>query len=431
MGAYLGLELGSTRIKGVVIGEDHEVIGDAEAAWENGFKDGYWTYDLKDARDGVRRVLSKLRLGDVKAMAVSSMMHGYLAFDREDGLLVPFRTWRNTNTAEAAQALSRLFGRNTPLRWSVSHLYQAVLDDEPHLGRLSRLTTLAGQVHYELTGRNVLGAGDASGMFPLSDGRWDPESAEAFLDLAGLRWPELAPRPLTAGTPAGFLTEAGADYLGVSRSLVGLPLAPPEGDAGTGMVATNALSPRVGNVSAGTSVFAMVVLEKPLKTLNPTIDLVATPDGREVAMVHYNECTTRIDEWINLFGEAASLFGAEVERGELFRRLYERALEKGTLADFMRGRLREAVVELGDGLRALRQDEGVLIDSLTGHGGYFKSGRAGRVVMERTLGVPIRLLPHAGEGGAWGAAVLAAYLTSGQRPLADYVKTIFDRREEA
>jgi sugar (pentulose or hexulose) kinase len=437
MGGALGLELGSTRIKCVIVGEGYQVLQAADVGWENDRRGGYWTYDLSDALKGAAAALAKLKLEAadgapaVGSLGLSAMMHGYLAFDEKGELLVPFRTWRNTNTGEAAKRLSDLFGLNIPLRWSVAHLYQAILDQEPHAGRVAHLTTLAGWLHWRLTGRKVLGVGDASGMFPIAGGAWDPALVEKFRQLTGLDWTALAPGILLAGQEAGRLTEEGARLLGAPKSFIGLPLCPPEGDAGTGMVATNALAPRSGNVSAGTSVFAMVVLEKPLRTLNEAIDVVTTPDGHDVAMVHYNECTTRIDGWVALFGEALEMFGARADQGELFKGLYEKALGQGPLAQFMRGRLTEAVAELGDGLAQLTRGEGVKIDHLTGHGGYFKSGQAGRVVMSEALGVPVRLMAHASEGGAWGAAALALYLLDGRGATrADYVNSIFAKGGE-
>jgi sugar (pentulose or hexulose) kinase len=430
MSNYLGLELGSTRIKSVIIDDDHKVVQSGQHAWENRLIDNYWSYDLEDVRLGGRSSLENLDLNDLKAMGVSAMMHGYLAFDANNQLITPFRTWRNTNTTVAASKLTELFGFNIPLRWSVAHLYQAILDGDPRVKEVAFITTLAGYVHWVLTGEKVLGVGDGSGMFPLENGDYNPKFVKQFASLTSIDWPSLAPRLLKAGEPAGYLTSVGAEYLGLPSSLVGLPLCPPEGDAGTGMVATNSITPRNGSVSAGTSVFAMVVLERALKHVHPTIDVVSTPDGFDVAMVHCNECTTRIDGWVKLFGEVLNLFGHETDKGKLFSNLYEVAIanDDSALAKFMHERLTDAVSELGDGIKILVEDEGVSIDSLTGHGGYFKSGQAGRTVLSQTLGIPINLLAHASEGGAWGAAVLATYLSASGQSLNSYVKSIFEKQ---
>ncbi|MDR0621811.1 MAG: ATPase [Deltaproteobacteria bacterium] len=430
---YLGLELGSTRIKAVVIDRDRGIDQTAEFGWENKLWADLWTYDLGDARDGIRATLQKLDLSGLEAMGVSAMMHGYLAFDKDDKLLVPFRTWRNVNTALAAQELSKLFDFNVPLRWSVAHLYQAILDGERHAKDVAFMTTLAGYVHWRLTGEKCLGVGDASGMFPVAGGQWNPEHVKKFANLTGLEWPSIAPAIKMAGEPAGNLTPAGAEFLGLSEPYPAIRFCPPEGDAGTGMVATNSLSERGGNVSAGTSVFAMVVLEEPLRKAHPTVDVVTTPDGHDVAMVHFNECSTRIDGWINLFGEALALFGAEVPKDKLFGTLYEYALDPGQkpLAAFMRQRLTDAVSDLREGLMILTEEEGVRVDFLTGHGGYFKSGEAGRTVMSEALGIPIRLMAHSSEGGAWGMAVLASFMVAKtSRPddgltLVDFVGSLF------
>ncbi|MDR2368465.1 MAG: ATPase [Deltaproteobacteria bacterium] len=433
MERYLGLELGSTRIKGVVIGEGFKALRSGEFAWENKLADGLWTYGLEDVRQGVRATLDGLGFFEpgqgLGAMGVSAMMHGYLAFDGEGKLLTPFRTWRNVNTGVAAAELSRLFEFNVPLRWSVAHLYQALLDREPHVKDVAFMTTLAGYVHFRLTGEKTLGVGDASGMFPVEGRGWNPTHVRKFRELTGIDWPSIAPTIKFAGEPAGSLTEEGAGWLGHPGVHVGLKFCPPEGDAGTGMVATDSLAKRGGNVSAGTSVFAMVVLEEPLGKPHPTVDVVTTPDGLDVAMVHFNECSTRVDGWVNLFGEALALFGADVPKDKLFGALYEIAVDErgGALGAFMRERLTDAVSDLRDGLRILTEEEGVRIESLTGHGGYFKSGSAGRIVMSETLGIPIRLMAHSSEGGAWGMAVLAAFSgQKGGRSLEAYVNDIFD-----
>jgi sugar (pentulose or hexulose) kinase len=356
------------------------------------------------------------------------MMHGYLVFDRDDNLLAPFRTWKDTTTGEAAEKLTELFNFNIPERWSVAHLYQAILDHEDHVKDIAFITTLAGYVHWKLTGEKVIGVGDASGMFPVKDKDWNPEFVDKFKRLTGIDWPAIAPKILIAGQNAGSLTADGRQYLFgkapdlCPSSFVLCP--PPEGDAGTGMVSCNAITPGTGNVSAGTTIFAMVVLEKPLKSLHREVDIVTTPDGRDVAMVHYNECTSKIDPWIKLFGEAFDLLGVTVDRGEMFRKLYEVALESGTkISEFMRGVLTSAVSDLADGMRILTDEEQVKIEKLAGHGGFFKSGNAGKKIMSEMLGIPIELSETAAEGGAWGIALLADYLNyAGDKVLNEYLE---------
>jgi sugar (pentulose or hexulose) kinase len=356
------------------------------------------------------------------------MMHGYLVFDRDDNLLVPFRTWKDTTTGEAADKLTELFNFNIPERWSVAHLYQAILDGEEHVKDIAFITTLAGYVHWKLTGEKVIGVGDASGMFPIRDNYWNPEFVEKFRDLTGIDWPAIAPKILLAGQNAGTLTAAGRQYLFSEASDLCPPscilCSPPEGDAGTGMVACNAIAPGTGNVSAGTTIFAMIVLDKPLKSLHREVDIVTTPDGRDVAMVHYNECTSKIDPWIKLFGEAFDLFDAKVDGGELFSRLYEVALEGGTkLSEFMHGVIASAVSDLATGMRILTVEEQVKVAKLAGHGGFFKSGSAGKQIMSEMLGIPVELSETAAEGGAWGIALLADYLNyAGEKMLSEYLE---------
>lgn len=392
--------------------------------------DGYWTYSLDDVQSGLRDAVSKLSTlnGQLSAIGVSAMMHGYLVFDKDDNLLVPFRTWKNTTTGEAAEKLTELFQFNIPERWSVAHLYQAILNSEEHVKDIAYITTLSGYVHWKITGEKVIGIGDASGMFPVRDQNWNPEFVEKFKRLTGIYWQDIAPKVLSAGQSAGTLTAAGRQYLfgGTSNlcpsSFILCP--PPEGDAGTGMVSCNAIAPRTGNVSAGTSIFAMVVLDKPLKSLHKEIDIVTTPDGRDVAMVHYNECTSKIDPWIKLFGEAFDLLDVTVDRGELFSRLYEVALEGGTrLSEFMRGVITSAVSDLANGMRILTVEEQVEVEKLAGHGGFFKSGNAGKQIMSEMLGIPIELSETAAEGGAWGIALLADYLKyAGDKVLSEYLE---------
>lgn len=392
--------------------------------------DGHWTYSLDDVQSGLRDAVSKLSTLNcqLSAIGVSAMMHGYLVFDKDDNLLVPFRTWKNTTTGEAAEKLTELFQFNIPERWSVAHLYQAILNGEEHVQNIAYITTLSGYVHWKLTGQKVIGIGDASGMFPVMDKNWNPEFIEKFKNLTGINWSDIAPEVLTAGQNAGSLTADGKQYLfGETYSLCPssfILCPPPEGDAGTGMVSCNAVAPRTGNVSAGTSIFAMVVLDKPLKSLHKEVDIVTTPDGRDVAMVHYNECTSKIDPWIKLFGEAFDLLDVTVDRGELFSRLYEVALEGGTrLSEFMRGVISSAVCDLANGMRILTVEEQVKIEKLAGHGGFFKSGNAGKQIMSEMLGIPIELSETAAEGGAWGIALLADYLNyAGEKVLSEYLE---------
>ncbi|GHV04696.1 ATPase [Clostridia bacterium] len=391
----LGIELGSTRIKAVVIDANRNVIKSAAHSWESRLENGYWTYSLDDVWTGLRDVVSRLDGIQVDALGVSAMMHGYLVFDTHGELLVPFRTWKNTNTTVAASTLSGLFNFNIPERWSVAHLYQAILNGEEHVKNIAFITTLAGYVHWKLTGRKVLGIGDASGMFPIENGGYNSEMVTKFKQLTGIDWSSIAPQILKAGEDAGMYKN--------------IPLCPPEGDAGTGMVATSAIAPRTGNVSAGTSVFAMVVLERPLKSHYPGIDIVTTPWGLPVAMVHANECCSLIDPWVRLFGAAANLLGAEFETGELFAKLYESALDtNGEIGKFMREKLALAVSELRNGMKILTEKEEVRLDYLAGHGGYFKSGKAGQAVMSEMLGIPVKLVEQSAEGGAFGCALLAA-----------------------
>lgn len=455
---YLGIELGSTRIKACLVGEDHEVIASGSHSWENELVDGSWTYALPDALSGVRSALSELRdnlgtdqgaLSRVAAMGVSAMMHGYLALDAENALLVPFRTWRNTSTGAAAAELTELFSHNVPLRWSVAHYRQAMLAGEEHVGRVAHLTTLAGYVHWRLTGRHVLGVGDASGMFPLDpttcdyDGRclalFDALSGDAS-GAPPLR--TLLPTCLTAGQDAGVLTQEGAALLG-GLVPAGIPLAPPEGDAGTGMVATNAVEPRSGNVSVGTSVFAMVVLERPLARVHPEIDLVTTPAGELVAMVHCNNGASELAAWAGLLRELVGALGHDDEPDAVFAAFLRAALagapdgggllafndlagepitgtEQGRplvvrtpdsrfdLATFARVQVYAVFSALALGMRLLAQ-EGVAVDVLHAHGGLFRTAGVAQRLLAAATATPVAVGASAGEGGAWGMAILAAY----------------------
>jgi sugar (pentulose or hexulose) kinase len=459
----LGIELGSTRIKAVLLDEDHTPLASGSHAWENRYENGVWTYSLADVGAGLQasfRQLSEailaeyhLPLKTIGAIGFSAMMHGYLAFDADGELLVPFRTWRNTITGEAADQLTELFQFTIPQRWSIAHLYQAILKQEPHVEAISHLTTLAGYVHWKLTGRQVLGIGDASGMFPIDSttNTYAPRMVELFDALpavAPLPWKltDILPRVLLAGEPAGTLTEEGARLLDPSGQLqAGIPLCPPEGDAGTGMVATNSVAPRTGNVSAGTSVFAMIVLEQALSKLYPEIDMVTTPGGAPVAMVHSNNCTSDLNAWVDLFQEFAQLLGVEVGESRLYELLYRQALagdadgggllaynyvsgehithivegrplfvrtpaSRFSLANFMRVHLFAALGTLKLGLDILFEQEGVRIVQILGHGGFFKTRAVSQQIMAAATGVPVSVMETAGEGGAWGMALLAAYM---------------------
>ena len=459
----LGIEFGSTRIKAVLTDGTTAPIAQGSYEWENRLENGIWTYSLEDIWKGLKDCYADLA-ADVKnqygltlkrvgAMGVSAMMHGYMAFDADGKLLVPFRTWRNTMTAEAARRLTDLFNYNIPQRWSIAHLYQAVINGEEHVSRVHFLTTLAGYVHWKLTGKQVLGVGDASGMFPIdpATGQYDAEMLDKFEEMMvpkGYPWKlrDLLPEVLSAGDEAGTLTEEGAKLLDESGNLeAGIPLCPPEGDAGTGMTATNSVAVRTGNVSAGTSVFAMVVLEKTLETVHQEIDMVTTPDGHLVGMVHCNNCTSDLNAWVNLLGECAESFGVKVDKNELYGVLYRKALEGAadcggvtaynyfsgepitgldagrpmvvrtpdadfSLANFMRSHLYSAVATLKIGMDILLKEEHVAVDSLMGHGGFFKTPVVGQRVMAAGMNAPITVMDTASEGGAWGIAILAAFM---------------------
>lgn len=450
MNTYLGIELGSTRIKAVAIGEHYQPTSSGDYGWKSHFKDGIWTYDLDEAFTGLKIALKNIENREnIKAMGVSGMMHGYLAFDKEWNLLVPFRTWQNTITAEAATELTTLFGFNIPQRWSVAHLYQAVLNEEEHINRIAHITTLAGYVHYMLTGVNAVGIGEASGIFPIDSKNlcYDKGMVEKFNELISkydLPWKleDVLPSVLVAGENAGNLTESGAKLLD-NLLPMGISFAPPEGDAGTGMVATNAVAPKTGNISAGTSIFSMVVLEKPLENVYEEIDMVTTPTGKPVAMVHCNNCTNDSNAWVSVLKETAMLFGAEPAGCDLYRKLYEKSLEgdadcggvlvcnymagegvthfdagrpmvvrtpdaKFTLANFFRATLYSTMATLKLGMDILVH-ENVKIDSLTGHGGLFKSPVVGQRYMAAACNAPITCMETAGEGGPYGMALLAAY----------------------
>ena len=460
--SILGIEFGSTRIKAVLIDEKGAVLASGGHGWENRFENGVWTYTLDDIWGGLQDCYQDL-LKDVKekydttitslaSIGFSAMMHGYLAFDKDGELLVPFRTWRNTITEEASVKLTEAFSYNIPQRWSISHLYQAILNKEDHVKDVDFFTTLAGYVHWKLSGEKVLGIGEASGMFPIDSAALDFNKGmmtqfDELIADKGFSWKleQIIPKVLVAGEQAGVLTEEGAKLLDVSGKLqAGIPMCPPEGDAGTGMVATNAVSEKTGNVSAGTSVFSMVVLEKPLQKAYDEIDLVTTPTGPAVAMVHCNNCTSDLNAWVNLFKEFAESFGMKVDMNQLFGTLYNKALEgdaecggllaynyfsgehvtcmeegrplfvrtpesKFNLANFMRLHLFTALGALKVGNDILF-GEGVKLDRITGHGGLFKTKGVGQKIMAAALNVPVTVMETAGEGGAWGMALLAAYM---------------------
>ncbi len=471
--AVLGIEFGSTRIKAVLTDPDCNILATGIYDWENKLVDGVWTYDQAQIIAGLQGCYANLAqevlarydqpLTKLAALGISAMMHGYLALDAQGEWLVPFRTWRNTSTAPAAAALSEVFHYNIPQRWCIAHLYQAILNKEPHLAALAQINTLAGYLHQLLSGAFVLGVGDASGMFPIAPDTHQFDTAlldqfDAF--TADYPWQirDILPTVLCAGQHAGCLSAAGAALLDPTGQLcAGAPLCPPEGDAGTGMVATNSVRPRSGNISAGTSVFAMIVLEKPLQKSYPEIDLVTTPSGDLVAMVHCNNCTTDLNNWVNLLDEALRCAGVFLAPNELFTLFYQKALEgdadcgrllaynytagepitgiaegrplfvqgansRLTLANFMRCHLYSCVASLRIGMEILQQ-ESLALEKIVGHGGLFKTQTVGQQIMADALDTPVTVMETAGEGGAWGIAVLAAYLANRQEgeSLADFL----------
>ena len=482
--AVLGIEFGSTRIKAVLIDKDKNPIAQGNHEWENRYEDGMWTYSLEDIWNGIQDAYAQL-CADVKAkydtaitslgaIGISAMMHGYMAFDKEGTLLAPFRTWRNTNTGEAAAELSKLFNFNIPLRWSISHLYQAMLNGEPHVNDIVFQTTLAGYVHWKLTGEKVIGVGDGSGMMPVDPKtrNYDAAMVAEFDKLVqskgyNLKVEEIFPKILVAGENAGQLTVEGAKLLDKSGLLkAGVPMCPPEGDAGTGMVATNAVRPRTGNVSAGTSSFSMIVLEKDLSKPYEAIDIVTTPVGDAVAMVHCNNCTSDLNAWVGIFREFCGLIGADVDNNELYGKLYNHALtgdadcggllaynyfsgepitglmegrplfvrsvnDNFTLANFVRTNLNAAIACLKIGNDILFIDEKIKVDRITGHGGFFKTPGVGQRILAAALNSPISVMKTAGEGGAWGMALLADYMINKTaETLPDYLdKKVFAGNE--
>ena len=461
--AVLGIEFGSTRIKAVLIDETHQMIALGTHDWENRLENGIWTYSEDDIWNGLRDCYASLtkdveakygvKLEKLGALGFSAMMHGYLVFDKEGKLLVPFRTWRNTITGEAVSKLTPLFNFNIPQRWSIAHLYQAILNKEAHVKDIDFITTLDGFIHWKLSGKKTLGIGEASGMFPIDSAKldYDQTMIDKFDELIkdenlGWKLRDIMPEVLVAGDNAGYLTDEGAKLLDPTGTLkAGCPMAPSEGDAGTGMVATNAVAVRTGNVSAGTSIFSMVVLEKPLKAVHEELDLVTTPDGYAVAMVHCNNCTSDLNAWVSLFKQFADTFNMNIDMNDLYGTLYREALKADTdcggllsynffagepvvglnegrpmfvrtpdakfsLANFMRSNLYGALATLKVGNDILSKEENVPIDRLMGHGGLFKTPVVGQQMLAAALNAPVTVMETASEGGPWGMAVLAAYM---------------------
>ena len=477
--AILGIEFGSTRIKAVLVDQENKPIAQGSHTWENQLVDGLWTYSTEAIWFGLQDCYADLRKNvlaqydtEIEILAgigISAMMHGYMAFGANDQILVPFRTWRNTNTGEAAAELSKLFNYNIPLRWSISHLYQCILDNEEHVKNIKFQTTLAGYIHWQLTGQKVLGVGDASGMIPVDPKTkdYDATMVEKFNKLISTKnygWTllDIFPKVLSAGENAGYLTPEGAGKLDISGHLkAGVPMCPPEGDAGTGMVATNAVKQRTGNVSAGTSSFSMIVLEKELSQPYEMLDMVTTPDGSLVAMVHCNNCTSDINAWVKIMKEYAELLGVEQDNNQLYTRLFQLAAkgdpdcgglisynyisgepvtgcmdgrplvvrsanDKFTLANFMRAHLYGAIAVLKFGNDILFKQENVKVDRITGHGGYFTTPIVGQKMLAAALNSPISCMETAGEGGAWGIALLASYMVNNPKglSLADWLDAV-------
>ena len=461
----LGIEFGSTRIKAVLVDDKNQPIASGAHEWENRYENGIWTYSLDDIWTGIQDCYQDMakdvkekydvELESVGAFGVSAMMHGYMPFNKEGELLVPFRTWRNNITGEASEKLMELFNYNIPQRWSIAHLYQAILNGEEHVKDIDYIATLEAYVHWKLTGKRVLGIGDAAGMFPIDTTKSDynQEMVDKFDELVapyGFSWKlrDIMPKALVAGEDAGVLTEEGAKLLDVTGKLkAGIPMCPPEGDAGTGMVATNSVAVRTGNVSAGTSVFAMIVLEKELSRPYKEIDMVTTPSGHLVAMAHSNNCTSDLNAWVNVFKEFAEAMGMEVDMNKLFGTLYNKALEgdpdcggllsycyfsgehmtgfeegrplfvrspesKFNLANFMRTNLYTCLGAMRVGLNLLFEKENVKVDRLLGHGGLFKTKGVGQQILADAVNAPVSVMATAGEGGAWGIALLASYLVN-------------------
>ncbi|MDD6568776.1 MAG: FGGY-family carbohydrate kinase [Eubacteriales bacterium] len=457
----LGIEFGSTRIKAILIDENFNVLATGSHDWENKLIDGYWTYGIDDIWSGLQDAYKSLnnecikkfssKITSLASIGFSAMMHGYLPFDKDDNLLTPFRTWRNTTTSQAAQILTDLFNFNIPQRWSIAHLYQAILNNEQHVKNISYITTLAGYVHYKLSGKKVVGIGEASGMFPIDSNSndYNGKMLDKFSNLENVKefdWNirDILPKVLLAGDNGGVLSENGAKLLDPSGVLkAGALMCPPEGDAGTGMVATNSIAQKSGNISAGTSIFSMIVLEKQLSKVYEEIDMVTTPTGKPVAMVHCNNCCTDLDYWVKLFIEFSTISGSKLTKGEIYDLLYNEALKgefdcggivssnyfsgepvtkfsrgipmllrsensRFNLANFMRNHIYSAIATLKIGLEIL-ENENVKIDKLMGHGGLFKTKYVGQKLMAGAMKTPVSVLSTAGEGGAWGIAVLASF----------------------
>lgn len=460
--SVLGIEFGSTRIKAVLVDENNKPIASGAHDWENRLENGIWTYSLDDIWSGLQDCYAKLaadveaqygeKLVKIGALGFSAMMHGYMAFNKQDELMVPFRTWRNTITEEASNKLTELFQYHIPQRWTIAHLYQAILNGEEHVSDLNFVITLAGYIHWKLTGEKVVGVGEASGMFPIdiATGQFNARMISQFNELIAGKYDwkleNVLPAVYTAGKQAGVLTEEGAKLLDPTGTLqAGVPLCPAEGDAGTGMAATNSVAKRTGNVSAGTSVFGMIVMEKELSKVYDEIDLVTTPDGSLVAMVHCNNCTSDLNAWVNLFKEYSELMGMKVDMNELYGNLYRKALEgdddcggllaynyfsgehvtgfnegrplfvrtpdaKFNLANFMRTHLFTSLGALKTGLDILLKEENVQVDEILGHGGLFKTKGVGQSILAAAIDAPVSVMETAGEGGAWGIALLASYM---------------------
>lgn len=459
----LGIELGSTRIKAALIDRNLAILASSSYEWENQLIDGYWTYSLDEMVMGLQDTYRRLKqdvenkygvtLKKIGSIGCSAMMQGYIVLDNDGKLLVPFRTWRNATTAVAASELTEKFKFKIPQRWSIAHLYQAILDDEQHVGNIAFMTTLSGYIHWLLTADKVLGVCDASGMFPINEStkQFNKEMLAIWSDLTSLKnysWhlEDILPRVCSAGEQAGYLHQAGALLLDPSGDLeAGIPLCPPEGDAGTGMVATNSIQQRSGNISAGTSIFAMLVLEKDLSAVYPEIDIITTPVGDPVAMVLANNCSSDINAWVRLFTEFSQALGLKPDTGEIFDLLFSKALEadadgggmlsygyysaenltgftegrpifirsvesRFNLANFMRVHLFSAFAALRIGIDILTKKEHIIIDSISAHGGLFKTLTVGQRMCAAALNVPVSIMPTAGEGGAWGMAVLASYM---------------------
>ena len=472
----LGIEFGSTRIKAVLIDDTYTTIAAGDYGWASHLEDGLWSYSQEEIWTGLQTAYAALaedvenaygeKLTRVGRIGFSAMMHGYLAFGKDGELLVPFRTWQNTNTSEAHEKLSELFQYNIPERWSIAHLYQAVLNNEEHIGKVDFFTTLAGYVHWKLTGKKVLGVGDASGIFPIdpTTHTYETEFIEKFNaipEVAAQPWKlaDLLPEPLVAGTPAGTLTEEGAKLLDPTGTLQpGITFAPPEGDAGTGMVATNSVRVRTGNVSAGTSIFAMVVLERKLERLHSEVDLVTTPAGDLAGMSHANNFTSDLNAWVGLFGQFAAAIGTPVDAGTLYGTLFRAAIAddvdsncgglinypfrsgeflaglpegrplfargpeaRMSLGNFMRAQLFSAFSPVKIGMDVMTKDEGVAVDSLVGHGGIFTTPKVAQKILAAAFDTPIKVMSTAAEGGAWGMAVLADYLWHADQPLDEFL----------